>query len=273
MIVFCFAEVADGGWDGEERRVGGDAGGEFFEDFDGGEDGGFDGGVDVVVVGGGQAEAQGGDGLLHGFDVVFGGVLDAVDVGGIVAGHLVEHEGGVFDGAGDGAAVIERGAAGDDAADGDEADGGFEADDSAPGGWDADAAAGVGAECAEGEVGRDGCAGAGGGAAADAVERPGIAGGAEVGDVAGAADGELVEVELADDDGSGEFEAADDVGVFGGDAVAEHGAGSGGAGAGGVDVVFERDGNAVEWAAEFAGFLFGVEFRGLRSASSDMTVT
>ena len=159
--------------------------------------------------------------------------------------------------------MVERGAAGNDASDGDEADGGLEADDSTPGGGTADAAAGVGAEGSVDEVCGGGCGGAGGRSAGDAIERPGIAGGAEVGDVAGAAEGELVEVELAEDDGAALFEADDDVCVFGGDAVFEHGAGGGGASACGVDVVFEADGDSVEWAAEFAGLLLFVEDGGL----------
>ena len=72
-----------------------------------------------------------------------------------------------------------------------------------------------------------------------------------------------MQVELAEDDGSVALEARDDVGVFSGDAVFEHGAGRSGAGAGGVDVVLEGDGDAVERAAELSGFCFRVQHGGL----------
>ena len=208
VIVFGLAEVADGGRDGEQRRMRGDAGGKFFENFkwhtrrDGWN---FDLGVDVIVVGGGQTETKRGDGLLHGFDVVFGSVLHAVDVGGIVAGHLVEHEGSVFDGTGDGATVVERSAAGDDAADGDEADGWLEPDDAQHQAEGTRMLPPVSVPSAPKQR-------------SDAMAAPepedeppltrssaqGLRVGTEVRDVAGASDGELMQVELADDDGAGE---------------------------------------------------------------------
>ncbi len=199
----------------------------------------------MIIEGCRQAEAQGCDWLLHRLHVIFGGVFDAVDVGRVIAGHLVEHESGVFNGASDGAAVVERGAAGNDATDGDKSDGWLEADDAAPGRWHADTAAGVGAKRPEAEIGSNGCTGTGGGATTDTIKRPGITRGTEVGDVTRATDGEFVQVEFSDDDGPSEFETADDVGVFCGDAVFEHGTGSGGAGASGVDVGFECDRDTV----------------------------
>ncbi len=65
---------------------------------------------------------------------------------------------------------------------------------------------------------------------------------------------------LADDDRAGELQLLDDFGVFGGNAVAVLIAAGGSAHAGGVDVVLERDGDAVQRATVVAGgdFFFGL---------------
>jgi hypothetical protein len=57
-----------------------------------------------------------------------------------------------------------------------------------------------------------------------------------------------VEVQLAEDDRTGSLQARDRVGVFVGNPVLEEGARTGGSNAGRVDVVLERDGNAVHGA-------------------------
>ena len=116
----------------------------------------------------------------------------------------------------------------------------------------ADRAAGVRAERAVTEPRRDGCGRAAGGAARDAVERPGIVHGAEVPGRRAHAVGALVHVELAEQDGAGLVQTPRDLGVRGGHAVGEGGRGRGRADAGGVDVVLERDRDAVQRAAPSA---------------------
>jgi hypothetical protein len=68
-----------------------------------------------------------------------------------------------------------------------------------------------------------------------------------------------VQVGLADEDGAGGAQAGHDGGVFFGHAIVKNGAGRIGTDAGGIDVVLESDGDAVQRAAEFSGFLFGVQ--------------
>ena len=67
-----------------------------------------------------------------------------------------------------------------------------------------------------------------------------------------------MQVGLADEHGAGGGQAACDLGVFRRHAIVEDGAGRGGAHGGGVDVVLERDRNAVQRPAELAGALLGV---------------
>lgn len=258
-VGFAAAAGAFGGRKGnvfEGSREGG-------ENADGLFDGGEDVGVAMVKVrSAGDAQADVLDGFTEESGVVGGLGFDAGNIEAIVASEGVEQEGGVFDGAGHGAAMVARENEGDDAADGDEAVSGFETDDGAIAGGGADAAAGVGAQGAEAEVGGDGGGAATGGAAGVAGEIPGVADRAEVTGDGGAAEGEFVEVEFAEQNGAGLGEAAGDLGVFGGDTVVEDGAGGGGADAGGVDVVFESDGNAVEGTADAAGGDFGISAAG-----------
>jgi hypothetical protein len=84
------------------------------------------------------------------------------------------------------------------------------------------------------------------------VERPGVVHGPEEAFVGRATVREFLKVEFAEDDGSSGFESADDFGVIGGNAVLIDAIGGGGANSGRVDVVFDRDGNAVERTAPFA---------------------
>ena len=91
------------------------------------------------------------------------------------------------------------------------------------------------------------------------VGRPGIAHRAEVSGGGGVAHGEFMHVGFAENDGSGAFQSCGDEGVFVGDAVVKDLASGRGACAGGVDVVLEDDGQAMQGAAELAGFGFGVE--------------
>ena len=201
---------------------------------------------------------------MHLLDVVDRSAGDAEDVERVVASHLAEHEGAVFDGAGHGTAVINRGTAGDDAANGDQTDGWLEPDGPAPGRGTADAAAGVGSQRAVHEVRGKRCRGAGGRSAGHVIERPGVSRGTEVRDVSRASEGELVQIHLAHDDRAALLQAHHDVGIFGGHAIFEHRTCGGGARAGGVNVVFQANWNSMQRTAKLSGLLLGVEHRGLR---------
>src|SRR5258707_14865229 len=96
------------------------------------------------------------------------------------------------------------------------------------------------------------------------IESPGVACGAEVGDVSCTSECELVQVHLAHDDGAALLQADDNVSILGWNTVLEHWACGGGAGAGGVYVVLQPDGNAVQGPAKPACFLLFVEDGGLR---------
>jgi hypothetical protein len=71
--------------------------------------------------------------------------------------------------------------------------------------------------------------------------------------------GEFVQVLLPKDDGTRGAQAADDFGIFSGNPVFVLRAGGGGERAGGVEKIFESDGNALERAAvgSALNFLFG----------------
>ena len=86
--------------------------------------------------------------------------------------------------------------------------------------------------------------------------------GPKCGIVAGDAVGEFVEIGFADEDGAGIFERGDDGGVFERKKIAKKFGAAGGAKAGGVEIVFQRDGDAVERAevaAGLCGALWGKE--------------
>ena len=72
-----------------------------------------------------------------------------------------------------------------------------------------------------------------------------------------------MEIRFADDDRAGGSEPPRHLGVFGRDAIVEHRARGGRSQARGVDVVLQRDRNAVERPPQSAGALFGVEHPGL----------
>ena len=94
-------------------------------------------------------------------------------------------------------------------------------------------------------------------------ERPRIACRAKV---RGLADthGELVQIGFAEDDGTCSREPGDNRRVLRGNSILEDRTAGGRAYAGGVDVVFEGDWNAVEWATPFSGLELGVERARLR---------
>src|SRR6202035_3205365 len=130
-------------------------------------------------------------------------------------------------------------------------------------------AAGICADAAVAEAGRDRGCGAATGAAGNAREVPGIAGGTVVRVVGGYAVGEFVEIGFAEEDGAGFFELGPDYGVMQRDKIFQNFGAGGGADVLRVDVVFEGDGNAVERAAVAMAFAaagseeFGFGFFGL----------
>jgi hypothetical protein len=93
---------------------------------------------------------------------------------------------------------------------GGEVDGGAEAGEAAERGGDADGAAGVGADGGEGGAFLDAGDCSAGGASGEAGAVDGLERVAEVGVLAGDSVGELVEVGLAGDEGSGFFELRGD---------------------------------------------------------------
>ena len=231
-------------------------------------DSGLTGGLDLGVAAGpeevaGEADAQAVDAAAELAGEVFEGLVGGSGVAGVVAGDGVEHEGGVLDGAGERADVVERPGKRDHAAAPDAAVGRLEADDAAEGGGEADRATGVAAERAEGGAGRDRGGAAAGAATGHAGRVPGVGDRAVVRVDAGGAHGELVQVELAHEHGAGVVELAGHEGVFLWDTVAEEVGAGGGGDARRIDDVLECDGDAVEGSAVAAGAKLVVGLGGL----------
>ena len=134
---------------------------------------------------------------------------------------------------------------------GGEVDGGAEAGEAAEGGGDADGAAGVGADGGEGGAFLDAGGGSAGGAAGEEGGVAGLEAVAEVGVLAGDAVGELMEVGLAGDDGSGffELERRPMESCVAGGVVGVEARAAGGDVAREIEAVFEGDGDAVEGGA------------------------
>ena len=194
-------------------------------------------------------------------------MLDTGDVILVVADHAGEQKGGVFDVTGNRTAVVERIDEWEDAAQRDQTVGGFEANDAAPGGRDADGPAGVGAERAGGEFSDHGRGGASGGATGNAVERPRVVDRAEVAGGGGAAHSELMQVGLAEHDRPRTAKLRDDKGVFGWYPVVEDQAGDSGADAGCVDVVLDGQGNTMQGPTEVSGGGFVIENGGFAESA------
>src|SRR6266852_6485950 len=141
-----------------------------------------------------------------------------------------------------------------DAFGGNAADDGLEADDAAKACGDANRSSGVGANAAVAESGGNGCRGAAAGAAGNARKIPGIARWAIVRVVGGDAVSKFVEIGFAEEDGAGFLELGPDYGVMQRDEILENFRAGSGANALGVDVVFQRDGNAMKRAAVAMAF-------------------
>jgi hypothetical protein len=72
-----------------------------------------------------------------------------------------------------------------------------------------------------------------------------------------------MQVQLAEDHRARRLELRDDLGVFLRNPGSEHRAGRGRAGAGGIDIVLERDGNSMQRAAKLAGAGLVIQLRRL----------
>ena len=164
----------------------------------------------------------------------------------------MEHEGGVGDGAGHGADVVAVEAGDHEAALAHAAVGLLEADDAAEGAGEADGAAEVGAQGGKGDFGGDVGTATATGTAGYVVEIPGVVDSAVVGVVGGGTGGELLEVFLAEDDGTGLLAEGDDVGVFFGGVVRQDLGADGGADSADLDVVLDAHGDAAQETGSFA---------------------
>ena len=99
---------------------------------------------------------------------------------------------------------------------------------------------------------------------------------AEVSHRGASAVSEFVQIQLAEQDGARVFQTARDFGVCPGNAIFKELARAGGADAGGIDVVFQGDGNAVKRPAPFAAPLLVLHLARLRerliSRNSDVGI-
>ena len=181
-----------------------------------------DGRVDVLEEEpAGQSHAQAGDAGVQTGPRIVERVLDGVRVVAVVPGHHREHLGDVGDRPRHRADRVERGADRERAPGRHQPVGGPQRAHAVERRRDADGAAGVGPERAEAQVGAERGARAAAGAARDAVGVPRVAAGAEVRVVGRRAVGELVQRDLAEDDGARGAQAPHDLRVLVGDAVGE----------------------------------------------------
>ena len=140
---------------------------------------------------------------------------------------------------------------------------GFQADDSAERRGLANRPTGIGTECAEAQArGNGGCRPARG-SARDPRRNPRIAYAPEVARYRARAIGELLHVELAEQYRASGLEPLDHRSVVLGDPVREQGRGGGGAHAGGIDRVLERDRDPMQRAAPPTARDLGFRLMGL----------
>ncbi len=208
-------------------------------------DGALDVGVEALdEILPGQADLQPLDTVAQVGAIVGDGKIDTGRVEGVVPGDRLQHDGAVLDVAGHRTDLIEGGGEGDDAVAADPAIGRLEADDAAVRGRLADRAAGIGSQRGRGLAGGDAGGAGAGGSAGHGVEVPGVLH-RPVGAVfVGAAHGELVHVQLADDHRAALLQPG-----HGGAVVGRHEAlkdlrGAGGTDPLGAEDVLKRHGNA-----------------------------
>jgi len=141
--------------------------------------------------------------------------------------------------------------------------GGFKAHDSAQGRRTPDGPSGAGTQGAHGLTRRHRRPRPAGGAAGDVVQVPGVAGRFEAGGPIGAAQGELVHGQLAQQHGAGGFQPGVGGAIVKGHPVGVNPGSRGCAYAGSVIKVFESDGNAVERPLVAASYYLGLGGAGL----------
>ncbi len=179
------------------------------------------------------------------------------------AGHGVEHEAGVVDGARRRRDVGEVGEALGRHVVRDQAERLLQADDAIAGGRNARRAAGAGGDGERADAGGAGSGRATRGAAGGARLIPGVARLAEQRRFGPDHVAELRRGGFADEHGAGGFEAGDGDGVVGGHVVLEHQRAEGGAHACGIDEVLHVQWDASEVARVFAARDLGVDKRGI----------
>src|SRR6266849_5339633 len=162
-------------------------------------------------------------------------------------GQDLQYEGCVFHGSRHGADVVERPGQRRDTKETDAAVGGFQPDDAAKSGGDADRTAGIRTERTGAQPRGYGYTRAAAGAARIALHVPGVIDPAEI--RTGCDGGELVHVELAQQHGAGRVQPLDHRRVISRDLVFEHLGAARGFAARGGDDVFVSERNAVERTA------------------------
>ncbi|MNQ64607.1 hypothetical protein D3C85_790370 [compost metagenome] len=226
-----------------------DGGAEFFQLLDHGQYGVSDArvqaGAEVFLR---QADAQAGQRLAQGGQVIVDRLVDAGGVLRVESGDGAQHQGAVLGGVGQRAALVEAGGVGDHAPAGNPAVSGLDAGEVGEGGRLADRAAGVGAGGGGHQARGHGCGGAAGGAAGYVLEAPGVLHRAVMAGFVGGAHGELVHVQLAEADGAGGLEAGDHGGVVGRLEAAEDLRTTAGQHAFGAEQVLMGDGGAEQGA-------------------------
>ena len=199
-----------------------------------------------------DANAQPGRKLGDGGHEIRNGRVHAGWISRIVAREYLQHERRIVHGVSDRAHVIVRVGQRHHAARAHPAVGRLESDHSTVVSGLTNGTGGVGADRRETQPGGNTRRRASRGASSQTLHIPRVVDLAKETDHGAATVGKLVQVLLAYNDCAGRTQAADDFGVFRGNAVFEEFAGGGGADAGGIDDVFESDGNAVQRAAVVA---------------------
>src|SRR5208337_974833 len=135
--------------------------------------------------------------------------------------------------------------------------------DAAVSGRQANGTSGVGADRGESQSGRNAGGRASRRTSSNAPRAPRIVDLAKEADHRTAAIGEFMQVLLAQNDGARAAETPDNFGVFSRSAIFEQRAGCGGEGSGGIDDVFQSDGNAMQRATAVSAEDFSLRPPGL----------
>src|SRR5258708_5913499 len=192
-------------------------------------------------------------------DVINRCARDAEHVEGVVTGHLAEHERAVFDGARHGTAVIERGAAGDDASNGDQTNGWLEPNCPTPGRGATYAAARIRSQRTVYQACRQRRRRPRRRSTRHMIQRPGIPRWPEVRDITCTAEREFMQIQLAHNDRAALLHPDDDLCVLSRHAVLEHRTCRSRARPRGVDVVLQSDWYSMQRPTKLPRLLLGVK--------------